>query len=166
MNMTPIKLSLIAGIVSSLVFAPIALAGNNGHGNHHKKSSYSKHSNHQKYSNHKKKHRKSHHKAKHIIGGIIGGVVLSNIFHNKHHNVSSHVSYNQPRYRHTYYNQHNGYNQHGRYNQPVVVNKTIVVNNTPTQTYRVLNGSDCYLVNVNNIGSEILTQVPNVNCGF
>jgi len=162
MNMTPIKLTLIAGILSSLALAPAAFAGHNDHRSNHKVTSYKKHSSSNNYGHHKRKHRKHHHKAKHIIGGLIGGVVLSNIFHhNNHSNHNSHqATYARPQYRNTYYNQYSDYNQ------PVVVNKTIVVNNTPTQTYRVLNGRDCYLVNVNNNGNEILTQVPNLNCGF
>ncbi len=169
MNIKPLKLALIAGIITSLSFAPVALAGHNNHGNHHKHGGYNKHAykkhhhNHYNKRHHRSHHRKHHHKAGHIIGGIIGGVVLSNIIHNaKHHHSSAHVSYNHSNYGHSNYRQAS----YGGYNKPVVVNKTIVLNNTPTQTYRVLNGTDCYLVNVNNNGSEILTQVPNVNCGF
>lgn len=158
MNSKPLTLTLITALAASLAFAPVAMAGHNHHGSHHKQGYKKQHHKHYKVKHRRHSH-KHHHKASHVIGGIIGGVVLSNILHNNHHNVSAHVGYNVPRVRHTNY-------RYNDYNQPVVVNKTIVVNNTPTQTYRVLNGSDCYLVNHNSNGSEILTQVPNVNCGF
>lgn len=166
MNIKPLKLALIAGIITSVAFAPVALAGHNHHGNHKKHGGYNNHSYKKHYNKHyKKRHhyshsRRHHHKAGHIIGGIIGGVVLSSIIHNsRHHHVSAHVNYNNSHYRPS------NYTQYSSYNTPVV-NKTIILNNTPTQTYRVLNGRDCYLVNINKNGNEILTQVPNVNCGF
>jgi hypothetical protein len=164
MSNTLTKFILTGLIASSLLLSPAAFAGHNNHHSNH--NSHGKH--YKKY----KRHHNSHHHVKHhykrrhnntgeIIGGIIGGVVIGGLIHNatRHHNSHNTTRYTNP----TYYG--NGYNS-TIYQPPIAVNKTIIVNNTPTQTYRVLNGSDCYLVNYNNNGNEVLTQVPSVNCGF
>lgn len=162
------KLSITGLISTSLLLSPMAFAGHSV--NHH--SNYNKH-----HKKHYKSHKRHHHKVKHhhklrhkhrhhhrhshtgaVVGGIIGGVVIGSILADA--NASTHVTttYSKPYYHHGY--------RTTVYQPPVAVNKTIIVNNTPTQTYRVLNGTDCYLVNYNNQGSEVLTQVPGVNCGF
>lgn len=173
MNNMLIKTILTGLISASLLLSPAAFAGhhNNSHNNsdkHHSKKSHHKHY---------KKNKRRHNYTGEIIGGIIGGVVLGTILSDSSRNTHVTTSYNKKKYNHNQYshrhnNRYNGrYNNHPHYNtanyqQPIRVNKTIIVNNTPTQTYRVLNGSDCYLVNHNNNGNEILTQVPSVNCGF
>jgi len=173
MKTNPLKLALIATVVTSFTFAPAAFAGQSnqhwksgGHGhkqNHHQQYKKKHHNNHGNH--HGKRH---HRKAKHIIGGIIGGVVLGSIIHNNNHRRSTHNNHHNVHYTNYRYSNYNQYDDSRYYSHqtPVIVNKTVVVNQTPTQTYRVLNGSDCFLVNVNPNGSEILTQVPNVNCGF
>jgi len=156
-------------ISSSLLLSPAAFAGHkvNHHSNHSSHGShYKKHKRHHNSHHHVKRHYKHSYKRRHnhtgeIIGGIIGGVVIGSLIHDatRHHTTHTTTRYTKP----TYYG--NGYNS-TIYQQPIAVNKTIIVNNTPTQTYRVLNGSDCYLVNYNSNGNEVLTQVPSVNCGF
>lgn len=166
MNNLLSKLTLTGLISTSLMLSPAVFAGHNT--NHH--SNY--HGHHKKhYTSHKRHHHANHHRIKHrhkhrhnhtgeIIGGIIGGVIIGSIIHDatSHHKT---YTYSKPRYHHGYH----GYRT-TVYQPPVAVNKTIIINNTPTQTYRVLNGTDCYLVNINHAGAEVLTQVPGVNCGF
>lgn len=151
MNNILIK-TILTGLVSvSLLLSPAAFAG---HHNSHNKH-YSK-----KQSKHYKKSKRRHNHTGEIIGGIIGGVVLGTILSDSSRHTHVTTSYNNKRYNNRpYYNTAN-------YQRPIRVNRTVIVNNTPTQTYRVLNGSDCYLVNHNNNGAEVLTQVPSVNCGF
>jgi len=170
MKTTFIKLAIASSIAATLAIAPSAFAGNgnkhwNNSGHGHKNS----HNTHYKKNHHNKHSNRHHSKTKHIIGGIIGGVVLGSIIHNSRHNNYStfddRTRHHRTNYRYTNYNQYYD-SQYYQAQSPVIINKTIVVSQTPTQTYRVLNGTDCYLVNTNNNGSEILTQVPNVNCGF
>jgi len=138
-------------VSASLLLSPTAFAGyNNSYTNKHNKHYSKQKSQHYNYKQYKKNKRK-HNYAGEIIGGIIGGVVIGTILSDSARNTHVTTGYNNARYN---------------YKRPIKVNKTIIVNNTPTQNYRVLNGSDCYLVNHNNSGSEILTQVPSVNCGF
>ena len=139
------------GVISMLVSIP-AMAGH-GHNSHHNYKHYN--NKHQHYSNHHRDSRRhrSHHKTKHIIGGIIGGVILSNVFDNLSSN-----------HRRTFYTR--TYNTQYTNNYPRYYNNPVVVKHSPTTTYRVLNGTECYLVNNNKFGHEILTQVPNLNCGF
>jgi len=158
MNSILIKTVLTALVSASLLLSPTAFAGyNNSYMNKHNKH-YSK----QKSQHYKqyKKNKSKHNYTGEIIGGIIGGVVLGTILSDSSRNTHVTTTYNNARYN------NNRHYKGVKYKRPIQVNKTIIVNNTPTQTYRVLNGSDCYLVNYNNNGSEILTQVPNVNCGF
>ena len=164
------KLAVTGLISTSLLLSPSVFAGHqvnhhSNYNNYHKKH-YKSHKRHHHSKHHHLKHRyKRHHKHRHnhtgeIIGGIIGGVVIGSILSDvaSHHNTHVTTTYSKPHYGHGY--------RTTVYQPPVAVNKTIIVNNTPTQTYRVLNGTDCYLVNYNHAGSEVLTQVPGVNCGF
>jgi hypothetical protein len=128
--------------LSFIVSAP-AFAGKNHHGNGHSYGYGNSHYKNQSYGN----HRRSPHNAGPIIGGIIGGVILGTIIHNASSPTKTYSNYNNER-------------QYYQYNSPVVIQST------PVTTYRVLNGSECYLVNINQHGNEILTQVPNLNCGF
>jgi hypothetical protein len=95
------------------------------------------------YQNHHNNHYRGHHSSHHVIGGIIGGVILGSIVHQ-----STRPHYNRavyaPRHR----------------------NQTVIIDSSPVATFRTLNDKECYLVNINQHGNEILTQVPNINCGF
>lgn len=159
MNNKIFKLILIFGVATTITFTPAAFAGHkNHHGtrvNHHYNNHHNSHHNSHHYS-HRVRHHTRHHHSNHVIGSIIGGVILGSIIHDATRD--RHVTYTNNR---RYDNMSSRY-----YNTPVRVNKTIVLNNTPTQTYRVLNGQDCYLVNYNNAGAEVLTLVPKTNCGF
>lgn len=126
--------------LSLIVTAP-AFAGQNRHGSHGGNSHHYRHG-----GGH------GHHQAGHIIGGIIGGVILGSVIHGV---ASNHRS------RHTYTTTYRNY-----YSNPRYYNPGVIIESTPTTTYRVLNGNECYLVNINQAGNEILTQVPNLNCGF
>lgn len=171
MNNILIKATLTSIIGAALLLSPAAFAGHNSHqysnnhSNGHHAKKYNKH-----YSSHKKhntRYKRSNSHAKHVVGGIIGGVVIGSILENISNNSHSNNRYNQPHYKNNNYrNAHSTTYSTSNYQQPIAVNKTIIINNTPTQTYRVLNGTDCYLVNKSNSGNEIMTQVPKVNCGF
>lgn len=145
------KTLTIAVFSLSLIAAAPAFAGKRNHGNHHNNHGYNSHNNHHSHNKHYRGHRRHHsnHKAGHIIGGIIGGVILSNVFND----LSNH------RRSQTYSTTYSNY-------PPVRYANNVVINSTPYTTYRVLNGNECYLVNVNKFGNEVLTQVPNMNCGY
>ena len=145
--------ALTLAFVSLALIATPALGGQKHHGNHHGNNNHYSYNNHHgghHKNHHRVRHHRSHHKAGHIIGGIIGGVILANVINdlsNKHHQTYTYTrTYsNYP----TYYRQNN-----------------TVINNSPVTTYRVLNGNECFLVNINQYGNDVLTQVPGVNCGF
>jgi hypothetical protein len=153
------KFSLLASALVgiTLIVTPPVDAGQNNHGksNHGKKHFYK--GNHHKYNvgypqRHKHYSRHSSHSTANIIGGVIGGVILGSIIHNANNHSSSH-SYTQ-----TYSNYPATTQSYYRYNSSTVTR--------PSTTYRVLNGNECYLRNINKHGNEILTQVPAINCGF
>lgn len=166
MNNKLIKATLTGLISASLLLSPMAFAGYN---NHHSNKHYSKKNNkhYSSYKKHNVRYKRKNNHVGHVIGGIIGGVVIGSILENVSNKSHSSNHYNKPHYKNTNYRNVTPtvYNT-GNYQQPIAVNKTVIINNTPTQTYRVLNGTDCYLVNTNDNGGEIMTQVPKVNCGF
>ena len=160
-----INIVLVSGIAMAIAFTPVAFAGHKKHNNHHGSRVTHHYSNnhYSHHNNHYRSYHKRHHGSGHVLGAIIGGVILGSIISDvkKHHNVTYR---NNSRYDNNYRYANNFSSNY--YNTPLRVNKTIILNNTPTQTYRVLNGQDCYLVNYNDLGAEVLTLVPKTNCGF
>lgn len=151
------------GLSSMLVTIP-AIAGHN-----HNSHNYQQYNNHNSHHQHRESRRhRSHNKTKHIIGGIIGGVILSNVFNNatRNHNRTTYVRTYNTQYGNTRYNNARFSSTQYSTNYPRYYSNPVVVQRSPTTTYRVLNGTECYLVNVNKFGNDILTQVPNLNCGF
>jgi len=158
----------------ALVATPQAIAGQSHQGNHHKynQGHHKYQQGHHKYNRshhhgtriktsirHKSR---SHHRTSDIIGGVIGGVILGTIIHqasnqsSRHHVTQTYTNY--PAKRANYYNY---YSSHS--NQP---NTNVIVTSNARNSYRVLNGNQCYLTNINKFGNEILTQVPKLNCGL
>lgn len=131
--------------------------GNRHSNNHHRGRHHSRHG-------HGHKH---HSKAGYILGGLAIGAIISNAHHHSHHN--------------THHGQHNHHRRtvyqpvyHGTHSAPVIIHQSapvqtspVIIRQGPTSTYRRVNGiggSECYLVNTNRDGNEILTQVPQLNC--
>ena len=125
---------------------------------------------------HHRGHRRHDHRAEYLLGGLALGAIISSAHHHRH---TSHC-------RHSSHSRH-GYSSH-RYAPPArVYHSPVVVSRTPTtvyqqpvvqppvvqsqvsppagrSTYRLMNGNECYLVNTNQDGNDILTQVPVMNC--
>ena len=81
----------------------------------------------------------SHHSSGHVIEALIGGIIFGSV-------IATETQAHQP-------------------SLPKVYSSTEIVEKTPANSYKMVNGRDCYLVNYQN-GNEVLTQVPSSNCGF
>ena len=131
---------------------------------------------HYRHHRHYRGHRRHDHRAEYLLGGLALGAIIGSAHHHRHNNHCRHNSHSR-----------HGYSSYSYapptrvYHSPVVVSRTpATVYQQPViqppvaqsegaprdnrSTYRLMNGNECYLVNTNQDGHDILTQVPAMNC--